>query len=530
MAVSAVLSSSQITSLIQQASAAYQAPAATLQVQEKPLQSQISALGQVQGALSSLQSALASLADVQTLTQRSVTASPNGVVEASATNAAAVGKYSLSGIQLAEAENLISSGSASASGTLGAGTIAIKLGDGDAVTIDIASDQSSLTGIAAAISAANVGVQATIVYDGTNYRLVLTGEDTGSANAFTVTGSGALSGLSYYAGASGSSFSATQTAEDASFSLNGISITSGSNTISGVVQGLTLTLAASGSATVNVTQSVSALDSAAQGLVGALNGALGTISKFSSYSPTAGAGPLLGNVGLQIIRANLLNAIANPIGALGQSSATYNSLSSVGISITSGGTISFDDSKFVSAAQSDYSTVAGLLGEIGRASNSSVSVQGVGAATPGTYAVAVTTNSGGSVTGTVNGQAASGIGGLLVVTDAGAAQGLSLAIAAGVTGSLGTVTVSQGLFGSLSSLLTAALEPGTGSVSGQIDRLNDTLASMDKQVASLLQQAQQQTQILTRQFTLAQATLSQLASVSSFLNTYFNLPSGGLGE
>ena len=130
MAVTSALSSSQITSLIQQASAAFQLPAATLQTQEAPIQAQISALGKVQSSLSSLQQALSGLADVGSLAQRTVTVSPSGAVQANATNAAAPSTYSLTDITLAHAETLVSSGSASSSGSLGSGSIAIKIGGG----------------------------------------------------------------------------------------------------------------------------------------------------------------------------------------------------------------------------------------------------------------------------------------------------------------------------------------------------------------------------------------------------------------
>ena len=166
------------------------------------MKAQISALGKVQSALSGLQSALAGSSDVETLAQRTVSTSPSGVVQATATNAAAVGNYSLSDIQLAQAETLISSGSSSASGSLGSGSIAIKVGSGSAVTVNIASGSSSLSGIAAAIDQADAGVNATVVFDGSAYHLVLTGDATGTANAFTVSGTGGLAGLSYHAGAS----------------------------------------------------------------------------------------------------------------------------------------------------------------------------------------------------------------------------------------------------------------------------------------------------------------------------------------
>jgi len=521
--VSSVLSSDQITTLIQQATTAYQAPATALQDQEKPIQTQISALGKVQGALSSLQSSLADLASVQTLAERSVTTSPTGAITATATNSAAPGTYNLSNIHLAQAESLVSSGFATTSGSLGAGSISIKVGSGPAVTVNIASGQDNLTSIAQAINKANTGVQASVVYDGSAYHLSLTSK-TGTANAFTVSGSGGLAGFSYYKGVSGLTLS--QKPADASFSLNGLTVTSGSNTVNGVVSGLTLTLAASGSATVTVNQDVSALDKVANSIVTALNSVLTTINQYSTYNPASGAGPLLGDVGLQILRDNLLNAVTGQGGSGASQNSPYTSLSTIGFNITSGGTLSLDDNKFQSAAQSNYAAVASLLGEAGVATNSNVTVQGTGSATPGTYAIDLTSNAGGVVTGTVNGQAASGTGGVLIVTGKGAAEGLSLQIAPGVTGSLGNVTVSQGLYSTLSSLVTSALASGSGSVTGELSSLNNSISSLNQQIATLQKQAQQQTALLTQQFGQAQATIQQLTTVSSFLNSFFNQTSG----
>lgn len=527
MAVSSVLSSAQITSLIQQASAAYQAPAKALQAQEKPIEAQISALNKVESALSSLQSALGSLADISTLAQRSVTESPDGAVTASVTNAATPGTYSLSGIHLAQSQRLISSGSASASGTLGSGSIAIQVGGGSATTIAVTSGQSSLDAIATAINQASAGVTASVVYDGASYHLVLSGNATGAANAFTVSGSGALSGLSYSSGTSGGLSQATAAA-DAGFTLNGIAITSGSNTITGVVNGLTLTLAASGSATVTVASDVSALDKAANSVVTALNGVLSTIDQFASYSPASGGGPLFGDIGVQVLRSGLLNAIASPFSA-GAPGTPYNSLGAVGFGITSGGTVTFDDAKFQSAAAANYGAVASLLGGTAVASNPAIAVQGVGAAQPGTYPINIASNTNGAVSGSINGEPASGSGGVLVVTGTGAAHGLALAIPPGLSGALGTVTVGEGLYGSLGAIVGSGAGASGNGVTSEISSLNDRLTSMNQQVARLQQQAQQQTQLLSQQYSDTISTMSQLSMVSNFLTTYFNLPSGGLG-
>ena len=531
--ITSLLSSSDIQTLIEQANTANQLPATTLQNQEKPIQAQISALGAVQSTLSDLQSALSQLSSVQSLTQRTVSSSASGIVTATANNAASLGTYSLTNVHLAHAETLISSGSASSSGSLGSGSISIKVGNNTAVTVNIASGSSSLSAIATAVNQANAGVSASVVFDGASYHLVLTGNSSGTANAFAVTGAGALSGLSYQAGASGASGAGlreTQDATNASFSYNGISVTSGSNTISGVISGLTLTLAGSGSATVSVSQSTTSLESAAQGVVQALNTVLTTINQETQFTAASGGGPLLGDVGVEELRQSLLNSVTAQLGvgsAAGASS--FNSLSSVGFQITSGGTITLNTSTFENAAQSNYAAVASLLGAVGVANNSNVSVNGIASTPAGTYAVDVISNNNGAVSGTINGLAASGTGGDLVVTTPGSLFGLSLHIAPGVTGNLGAVTVSQGLFGSLSSLVNAALASGSGGVVGQISSLNTTISAMNTHIAALQKEATQETQELTNQFDAAESTLNQLNTVSSFLTTYFNQTSGSGG-
>lgn len=526
--VTSLLSSSQIQSLIQQASAANQLPAATLQTQEVPMKAQISALGKVQSALSGLQSALGQLSNISTLSQRAVSSSATSIVTATGTNSAPIGTYALSGIHLAKAESLISSGSASSSGSLGSGSISIQVGSGTAVTVNVASGSSSLAGIAAAIDQADAGVTASVLFDGSAYHLVLTGDGTGTANAFTVSGTGGLAGLSYHTGAF--DLGVAQGAANASFSLNNISVTSGSNTITGVIPGVSLTLAGSGSATVTVSQSTQALDSAAQGVVQALNQTLATINQETAFTAASGGGPLLGDVGVEQLRQNLLNALTAQLGVGGAAGgSSFNSLSSVGFQITSGGTITLDNSTFETAAQTNYAAVASLLGAVGVASNPNVAVNNVGSAPPGTYAVDITSNNNGVVSGSINGLAASGTDGVLLVSSPGPFFGVALQIQPGVTGSLGNITISQGLFGSLSSIVNSALASGSGGVVGEINSLNTSITAMNKQITQLQKDAAQETQRLTNQFDAAEATLNQLTNVSSFLTAYFNQTSGSGG-
>ncbi|HVH80198.1 MAG TPA: flagellar filament capping protein FliD, partial [Stellaceae bacterium] len=278
---------------------------------------------------------------------------------------------------------------------------------------------------------------------------------------------------------------------------------------------------------VNVSQNSDALDSAAAGVVQALNQTLTTINQETAFSPTSGAGALLGDVGVEQLRQTLLNSLTAQLGVgSAAGSSSYNSLSAIGIQITSGGTITLNNATFQTAAQTNYAAVASLLGSLGVANNANVAVTSVASAPPGVYTVNVTSNNNGAVSGTVNGLAASGTGGVLVVTSPGSLFGLSLQIQPGVTGNLGSVTVSQGLFGSLSSLVTSALASGSGSVVGQISGLNKSISGMNAQIKTLQAQAAAETKLLTQQFTAAESTLNQLTTVSTFLSTFFNQTSG----
>lgn len=371
--VSSALNSSQITSLIQQAETAYALPVVTLKDQETPINTQISDLGKVQSALSSLQSALSALSDVSSLSQVSVTTNPSGIVSATASNTTTPGTYNLTGIRLAQAQTLVSSGFASETTNLGSGSIAIQISGSSAITVSITSGQSSLEGIAKAIDQANAGVEADVLYNGSAYYLELTGNNAGTANAFTVSGTGGLSSLSYHSGASGTGyFGVDQAAANASVSINGFTVTSGSNTIAGAVPGLTLSLLASGAATVQVAASNSALTQATSGVVSAINDVLGTINKYDSYnagsgsgstsgSATSGAGPLFGNIGLQILKERLIDAVQTAAVSGGAADSSYSSLAAAGFGLTSGGTITLSTASFQTAAKGDYGSVSSLV-------------------------------------------------------------------------------------------------------------------------------------------------------------------------
>ncbi|WP_312262671.1 flagellar filament capping protein FliD [Candidatus Igneacidithiobacillus taiwanensis] len=390
--LSGLVSGIDVQSLITNLSAAYQAPITLLQNQESTQQTTLSAWGTLQSSLSSLQSALASLQNIGSTNNRTATVTNGSLATATASANAQPGSYNLSNIVLAQAQSVYSQSFANTSSGLGTGTLQIQVGSGAVQNVVINSDNDSLDGIAQAINQANVGVTAGVIYDGSGYRLTLTGTQTGVDQSFTVAVSGAtgsLGSLSYSSGSSGG-MSLSQAAQNASLSINGLAVTSSSNTISGAIPGVTLNLlqASSGSTTLQVSANNSAFVTTVQSFVSAFNKTMTTINQLTAYNAQAGSGgPLLGNAAVNGLRTQLLNLISNPGVGL-SSGASYNSLGSVGLGLSSSGTISLNASTLQTALSADYQDVVGLFGQAGQSSNSSVQYVGASGSTQaGVYAV-----------------------------------------------------------------------------------------------------------------------------------------------
>ena len=247
---------------------------------------------------------------------------------ASAAASAPSGSYDLTNIKLAKAQEVYSGTYASASATLGSGSgsgaLTFKFAGGSSATVNISSSADTVQGIAKAINAADAGVTATVIQTSTGVHLGLQSSTSGASNAFSVSGSGAVASLSYSASGSGSTLTLAQAARDASFDLNGDPITETSNGGIKLLQGLTVNLAASGSAAVSVVKSSQSLSSALSTLTTKFNNAVSLIAKETQYkaakssaaaSGSASAkpqiGPLLGDVQVEQLQQSLLSGISS---------------------------------------------------------------------------------------------------------------------------------------------------------------------------------------------------------------------------
>lgn len=378
-----------------------QQPLVALQKKEASYQARISALGSLKGALSSLQSTAAGLAPStgQTAAQKyasfSASVADSTIASASASTSAVPGVYSLEVSKLAQNQRLasITSGTsgvspyyANADATIGQGTLTIDFGklEGTTYTADssrkltvtIDTTNNTLGGLRDAINKANGGVTATIVTGTGGAQLVLTAKDGGTNNVMKLSG---LAGFTFdptdeSGGFTQDTTKGGQAAQNAAFKLNGIAATSSTNSVSGVLDGVTLTLAKTnvGSpTTVTVTKdSTSGITKSLNSFVKMFNDAAKTVSDLGAYNAqTKVAGPLQGQAIVRTAQIQLRSLVFNT--TAGGTSA-YQRLSDIGISLDKSGNLSLDTTKLNKALAADYDGVTSLVEKVGTAFKTSL--------------------------------------------------------------------------------------------------------------------------------------------------------------
>ena len=235
---------------------------AKINVKEATYQSQISALGNMKSSLSELEDAMEKLSKPSSWNVISTKSSDtNALTVSTGSFGVATGNHQVEIQSLASNQTLASATSPSRDTSVGAGTLTISMGswnaDGtfnasasDPVTITIDENNDSLEGIRDAINKSDAGVQASIVNDGSGYRLVMSGDKTGSQNAFKIDvadgdgNSADALGLSQFAytDPATTAMQTTKAAGSAQLVVDGIAVTSQSNTVADAIPGVTLDL------------------------------------------------------------------------------------------------------------------------------------------------------------------------------------------------------------------------------------------------------------------------------------------------
>ena len=181
---------------------------------------------------------------------------------------------------------------------------------------------------------------------------MLTSNQTGANESMqiSVQGDPGISSLLTYPPGTGGTLTQTVQAQNAQLTVNGLTLTSSSNTVATALPGTTLNLLQTGTSTVTVANNVSAVQTNIDNFVSAYNTLQSSLKSLTAYNPGGTNGALIGDSTTTGIQNQLQRDVASALSGTGTG---YSSLSAVGIGLSNDGTLSVDDPALSKALQSN---------------------------------------------------------------------------------------------------------------------------------------------------------------------------------
>ncbi len=384
-------------------------------------EAQISGFGAMTSAIDSLRTSVKALSDKEGLHSKTAAfSSSENISPTKLDTNVQPGSYTFEVNRLAQAQSITFGGAARETDAVGTGEMTFSFGnwtrtdgvatafnqdpDAESFSITIDNSNNSLRGIRDAINAADKGVQASIVNDGTNFRLVVTAPS-GATNELQITvdegddplhntdGIG-LSKFAFNAGVADFAGLEKQSGADAELTVNGLAVTRSSNTVTDLIEGLSLDLlkAEPGSVTtITVTEDKAFAEENIRAFVESYNTFLAEMQPLTGYNKEEEAYGALRNDPLaKSVMSRFRSLISGSIPGLTDSSFT--TLATVGIRTQLDGTLSIDEETFREAMDDNYREVQKLFSANTQSSASDVTVNSYGQQTKaGTYEIDITT-------------------------------------------------------------------------------------------------------------------------------------------
>lgn len=317
----------ELQTLLDKLQAAEELPLTQINNQAKSYQAKLSGYGTIKSVLDAYSAAAKTLGTAATYSAVKASVTSDSVLSATTDATAVAGSYQIDVTSLAAAQSLVSKQVTDKKAAIGGGTITVDFGADLATggaptstkTVTIGSD-TSLEGIRDSINKANIGVTASIINDGsgTPYHLVLTSDKTGTQSGMRVSASdSAVSDIVAFdptQATQPNGMSEKVAAANAALKINGIDVTSQSNTVVDAAQGVTLTLKSKGTTSMSVTRDDASIKAAVQGFVTAYNNILTAVGSLTTFDTDAGtAGALNGDGTLRNIATRLRSMLTTPM-------------------------------------------------------------------------------------------------------------------------------------------------------------------------------------------------------------------------
>lgn len=508
-------------SLVDQLAAASRTPKESAITAKQELNTaQISALAQASNAISDFSTALSQLISGGTLFTQA-TSSDSSILSANAQPGARIGGLStqVEVRQLAQAQSLVSVGLTDVTSPVGKGNLTLTNGTGS-FTITIDDGNNNLIGLARAINISGSGVIASIVEDSQGARLTLKSQ-TGAAQAFTLAvEDGAEPELARFAFGPDATDGMTlaQSAQNAIVRLDGVDIQRSSNTITDMIEGVTLTLnkaAVGTNVNLGSNRPTNAIKQTVSDYVDTYNALMATLNDLTKNATSSEpAGPLKGDAGIRALR-NQLQRLTSTVLASG---GAYSTLAEIGVSTQRDGTLLVDKARLDAAMARDPDAIEAMFNPGQTSSNPLVKITSAyGRAKPGVYEVTnlVPGDVNTPASGKIAGKDAIGASNRLVAAIGSAAAGLVIEPQGAVASA--TITVDLGLGGALKAindLLNARNGPfasSTARLRTEASKLSDARAKMEEREDAYRMR-------LVKQF----STMEKLVSASKATQSYLD--------
>ncbi len=376
------------------------------------------------------------------------------------------------------------------------------------------SASTTLTQLRDSINNATDNAEATILYNGTGYVLVIKGKS-GASNEIRVTpGGGSSATLTNNFSYTTSTKNLTQTTDgsDASFTVDGISMTRSSNIIDDLFKGYRLELESTSSSSVNIssTQNLDNITSLLSDFTDAYNAIYLNITTMTnaSFSADSSTGPLAGDSLARSIQRELRNYTTKSIS--GYESGPY-SLSLLGIKTNRDGTISLNPNTLKKSFEVQPKIVDAIFKDQLMSDNAEVEVRTLGTDTkPGSYAI---TKSGSDYL--IDGVALSA-NGTLYTSGSGDSSGMVINIASSDVSSA-NIYFGKSLMTQIDTSLSNFLS-FNGDIANRLSNLNEKLGDFRDQKTSLDERMDRLTDRYTLQFTSMEQAIAGMKETGNYLD------------
>ena len=343
-----------VATTVTQIQASEQAIETPWQNQLTTLKAQDTAFSSLGTDLSALTTSLQALTDFQGIfsAKQGSSSDTNLLSLTSADATAQAGSHTIAISQLAQTSSYASTAITNAGDTL-SGSLTIQ---GHTFTVSSGNNDTTLAPLSAAINAAAIGVSSSVITDSSGSRLSIVSGTSGAAGQLTIVSalSGTASGSISFPSGSG------EAGQDAILTVDGVSITSPSNTVSDAIPGVTFQLLSSASpgtqVQVQITNDITDISKAIGGFVSAYNTVVKDVNAQEGKDSSGNPQPLYGNPAIAMIQGGLTGALFS-----GTASGSVSNITQLGLTVNNDGTLSLDSGTLTSALNSHFADVTGFL-------------------------------------------------------------------------------------------------------------------------------------------------------------------------